>query len=108
MTSPYENYVEELEKLAAEQGWALTKHFRKNNWCSFTQPNRKNVAFGIWFPSENKLYLYIKRVHADAGSFPIKATNYSPQWNQDEYMIEPSVTQLKAFLPLLELAYSRC
>lgn len=104
----YTSYVEQLEKLVANQGWDLTKHYRENSWCSFTRPNKKKVAFGIWFPSEKRLYLYIKRVHTEVQSFAIKTANHSSQWDQDEFLLEPRVTKLEAFLPLLKLAYSRC
>lgn len=102
----YVNYVEELEKLIAQQGWNLIKNER-NSWWSFTHPNRQNVAFGIMLGTQGEPYLYIKRVHREADTFTIKAANYSQEWDQDEYLIEPHVTQLSAFLPLLKLAYSR-
>ena len=87
------SYLEELEELISQEDWILSKHER-NSWWSFTRPDQRHVAFGIMSGTQGEVYLYIKRVHKEANTFPIKATNYSQEWDQDEYLIEPGVTKL--------------
>ncbi|MBK8031616.1 MAG: hypothetical protein IPK17_19415 [Chloroflexi bacterium] len=103
----YTSFVEELEQVIAKQGWNLAKQVN-SSWCSFKPRKRRNVAFGIMIGAGNTLYIYVKRVHAEAELFPIKAANYDKDHDQDEFLLEPGITQVESFLPLLKLAYSRC
>ena len=106
MTDRYSYYIAALEQIIAQQGWNLTRHDR-SAWCSFTPHDRREVAFGIMQGTEGNPTLYIKRVHAEAASFPIPSAHYQEAWDQDEYLLEPRGIPLSTFIPLLKLAYER-
>ena len=102
----YRKYVTELESLVAEQGWDLKKYPR-STWWAFKPAEHGKSAFGIGFRSDNRPYLYIKRVQSEASGFSIKMSAWNEAHDQAEYDLVHRI-RLTTFLSLLEKAYQRC
>jgi len=97
-------YVDEVEKIIKEQGWALEKKYNKH-YCGFKAGFFN--AFGVGWIGSKTFSFFFKLDQAQAESVPIEMTKYDSQWKPANYYIEPGKTKTSDFLPLFEMAYER-
>jgi len=95
-------YVKQLEQLVKQQEWELEPKFNKH-YCGFKAGFFN--AFGIQFIGSKTFAFFIKLPRIEAEKLKPKFTRYEDDWKQAIYYIEPGVTQVIDYLPLLENAY---
>jgi hypothetical protein len=97
-------YVEEVETVVKEKGWALETKYNKG-YCGFKAGSRN--AFGVQWMGSKTFAFWFKLSEAEATSVGIPMTKYDSGWKQAFYYVEPGKTNTRDFLPLFQLAYNK-